>query len=274
MNPKAEQFLKTLQLEYKKFEQYATKEEFVKNFEIIIKLIKDLKTYNSTELNTIKSVLTSMFEKMKEEAMGEMDKTHEKMMSDCEAEMDKMKKDREAMKKEMEVKMDEMKEECMPDNDLIAKMASKMAQDSVLPLIPKIEAIENDLPRLGGNIASALELLPDGEKLKMEAIEGLKELLEELKNRKVVGGGGGGYSKIAADMHDFHWTTIGTGDGTTSVFTLSIKPNPIESLEIVVGNSYMFVTDDFTYSASTGQITFLTDSIPANGAKIRQKCKR
>lgn len=110
--------------------------------------------------------------------------------------------------------------------------------------------------------------LPEQEKeiLEIQSIGGLKEELDELKEElKASRKGGGGFSKIAAEIHIIDNELIGTGDGSTTVFTLNHSPNPIASLRITVGGGELFETDDWTISGQS--ITFLT--APPNGAKIR-----
>ena len=102
-----------------------------------------------------------------------------------------------------------------------------------------------------------------------EIIKKLKEEIEELRNRPV-GRIGGGFSKIAMDSHILNWTTLGVGDGTTTNFTLVHTPNPTASLEIMVGNSPLFLTDDYTYNVSTKVVSFLI--APPDGQRIRYKC--
>ena len=101
--------------------------------------------------------------------------------------------------------------------------------------------------------------------LEIDAINGLKETLEELKSRPIGRLGGGGFSKIHLEVHIIDNEAVGTGDGTTTAFTLANIPNPPISLKITVGGSELFLTDDWTLSGKT--ITFLT--APPNGAKIR-----
>ena len=136
-----------------------------------------------------------------------------------------------------------------------ALQASKLAQDAVLPLIPKIDDIEADLPKLGTEIASALELLPKEEKLKIEAISGLKEILDELKKKPVSLGGGGGFSYLAMLQHIVDDETPGgTINGVNTIFTLANTPNPPASLKVYRGGARQRITEDYTLSGST--VTF------------------
>jgi hypothetical protein len=109
--------------------------------------------------------------------------------------------------------------------------------------------------------------------LKIEDIENLQKELDNMKKgierRPIFGGGGFNYS--AMNIHLLDWTTIGTGNDSTTEFTLTHRPDPVSSLEVKVGGGDLFDTDDWTYSASTNKITFLI--APPTGAKIRFKCR-
>jgi chromosome segregation ATPase len=82
--------------------------------------------------------------------------------------------------------------------------------------LPKIEEIENKLPSLGERIRDSLELLQGEERLNVEAIDGLKELLEEL-TKKVSKAGGSSQLLIN------HWPRHEqfTMDGVATTVTLA-----------------------------------------------------
>lgn len=69
----------------------------------------------------------------------------------------------------------------LPDVSDIASTASKLAQDEIKPLIPTIEQIEQNIPKLGEPIRDSLELLDGDERLDISAIKGFEKLLEEHK---------------------------------------------------------------------------------------------
>lgn len=77
-------------------------------------------------------------------------------------------------------------------DDLVEKIAEMAQAMIVLPDFPTLITMEPEA------IRNALELLPDGEKLSQEAIEGLPKRLEELENRKpqIVQSGGVSQNKV------------------------------------------------------------------------------
>lgn len=61
------------------------------------------------------------------------------------------------------------------DIDDIASRASEMANEKIKPFIPTIEALENNLPKLGERIRDSLELLKEDERLDISALKGVEQ---------------------------------------------------------------------------------------------------
>lgn len=130
-----------------------------------------------------------------------------------------------------------------------------------------VDKVEADLPSLGDKIRDGLELLSGESRLRIEAINGLEEILEELKKQKLGGGRvGGGFNYMAMDIHIVDdQTPTGTIDGVNTTFTIGNAPNPIASLKVYINGMRMNLTEDYTFSANT--ITFLV--APVAGDKIK-----
>ena len=64
----------------------------------------------------------------------------------------------------------------------IAQEVTAMVIDEISPLIPKIEEIQNDLPKLGPRIRDSLELLTEDERVDESAIKGLDKREIKLSN--------------------------------------------------------------------------------------------
>lgn len=62
-----------------------------------------------------------------------------------------------------------------PDMDTIIFETTKKVEEKLTPLIPEIEDIEKDLPKLGEGIRDSLELLQGDARLDVSAIKDLKE---------------------------------------------------------------------------------------------------
>jgi hypothetical protein len=269
--PTPQEKLEKLKSLFKLVDESVSKADFEKFFALIVKILSEIKKRNEDGMAAMIKRFSDMAQKIDGDKTTELSEMKKRVMSYCDSELEKMTGEHKREMEKIDAKVASLKDGKDSDPVTVAQIASKLTQEALKPLLPTIEQIEQDLPKLGEKIRDGLELLKDEDRLDVSAIKGLEDLIK--KEKQVVRVGGGGYSKIAADSHDINWTVIGTGDGTTTEFTLTYAPDPILSLEIKVGNADMFVTDDFTYSSSTRKITFLTDSTPADGAKIRQKCK-
>ena len=53
--------------------------------------------------------------------------------------------------------------------------------ETIIPMIPTIEDIQNNIPVIGERVRDSLELLPDGEKQSIDSIQDLREELEKVK---------------------------------------------------------------------------------------------
>ena len=120
-----------------------------------------------------------------------------------------------------------------------------------------IASVENNLPTLGLRIRDAMELLPEGDKLEMSAIEGLEEALKEIKAIRAPGFGGGsaGDSSINVSLQRMVQTVTPTGDidSANKVYTTPTDINIVFSFAI----NGMFIHDaEYTISGNT--ITFTT----------------
>lgn len=67
-----------------------------------------------------------------------------------------------------------------PGKDVDESAITKEVIKSLTPIIPKIEDIEKDLPKLGEKIRDSLELLKDDNRLDISAIKDLKENLDTM----------------------------------------------------------------------------------------------
>ena len=121
-----------------------------------------------------------------------------------------------------------------------------------IPEIPKSETPEqhrNNLESFKGN-----------ERLSIDAINNLRERLEELEKKIPIGklgSAGSGFSKKAMDFHIIDdETPSGAINGSNTVFTLANIPNPARSLKVYVNGQRVRLTEDYTFSVGT--ITFNT----------------
>ncbi|MEK9207964.1 MAG: hypothetical protein AAB922_05750 [Patescibacteria group bacterium] len=225
-----------------------TRKEFVDAFAQVVKIIKELKSANATELRTMNDFLTRMSEKMKSDVSSEMSSAEKKTMSYCEAEMKKIMKEHEAKMREVDMKM------AMVQDGLDGKDADELriVQDVLtkLPPPPFIEpfAIRDKLEGIG----------EEEQKLAISSIAHLEEKLKDLEKRAAARTGSiGGFNYNSMDFHIIDdETPTGTVNGVNTTFTIKDVPNPVSSLKVYVNGQRMRVTTDYTFAGVT--ITFVT----------------
>lgn len=162
--------------------------------------------------------------------------------------------------REVDTRLAKIRDFQLPDASTLALEASKLAQDALKPLIPTLPNLEVELPQLGAPIRDSLELLPDGEKLKIEAIEKLREELDELKKliqqknaTTYVGGGSGSGGRICKSYDLSPYL-----DGVTKVFSLPA----MWRINSVDGSSFPNAfrrTTDWVHDPSASTITFTSE---------------
>lgn len=247
--------------------QSVTKQEILDSFKIITNLVAEIKKNNIESVNNleqkydeaikkINAILTANLDEIKTDSDNFLNEKKDFIKS----EIDKLWVEHQLKMQEIDDKLTEVRDGKDADSEEItAKVISSFH-------IPSIEEIGNELPRFGERIRDGLEILDGKERLNIEAIDGLKEALEEIKNIKQQKmGGGGGFSKIAFESHIITGELLGTGDGETTEFSLANTPNPENSVAIFVDLARMWLTDDFTFSGR--KVTFLT--APPLGVKVR-----
>lgn len=155
-----------------------------------------------------------------------------------------------------------------PDTSTVALEASTIALESILPSIPTVEQVVDkvgqNLPQLGEKTRDGLELLPDGEKLKIDAIQDLREELNKLEKRIVAGktmlvpsgGGGGGHTMYVHDLSS-------QLNGVLKTFSLPAFWRVISIQSSSFPNAFR-PTVDYTTDAGASTITF-TSEIDAAG---------
>ncbi len=163
-----------------------------------------------------------------------------------------------------------------PDVYPIVLEASKRVEERLTPLIPKIEDIESDLPKLGPEIRNALELLKGEERLDKSAIRGLTEWFKKFEDRlvyqeqRVVGRGGGSVTGEGARMLVKDIDLSASLDGLTTTFNLQA----IYSIISVDLSSYPYgsLRKNIDYTYTDTSITFTSNIDPVTQLSAGQQC--
>lgn len=146
------------------------------------------------------------------------------------------------------------------------KNLNTIANNIITKIREEIPVIKENTPE---HYRDSLENLIGKDRLSINAINGLEELLEEWKKEINDGRrplGGGGFSKIHMESKfiDFE-EPAGTKNGVNKVFTLNHAPNPTTSLHLFRGGARQSTSaNDYTLSGKT--ITFTT--APASGEEL------
>lgn len=230
-----------------------SREEFVQNFAVIIDLIKKLQA--STK-ETMDALDTKYADKVTEltnrlTSVGEQELAHTKQMAVeyCASELQKM-----LLK--IDQRLSEIKDGEDADETIIADKVSTQVLEDLKPLIPTIEAIEQDLPKLGTQIRDGLELLQGEERLDISAIKGLAEKLNRIDQSfrgEVGGGGGSGLLMSLGLLTTPALDQVPIGDGTGK-YTFIDKASLGSGLPTQTGNSGKYLTTDGS-SASWATVT-------------------
>lgn len=144
----------------------------------------------------------------------------------------------------------------------LAHEASKLVMGELSPIIPTIDAIEGDLPKLGEKIRDGLELLEGENRLDKSAIKGLDEELKKIGDEaRNKGGGfvGGGRINYLSEMK---LLASGTIDDSNTAFQFALKPS-----FIVVNGGWYEGTGGaitWTWTAATSTAT-LSSAVGSNG---------
>ncbi len=232
-----------------------TEAKFLDAFKKVVAYVKQIEAKNLKEIKELADGykrVTDLLTNNTDKSLGKAQTTITKELANLTQKVDK--------------KMSEVKDGTDGLNGLNAD-EDKVIKKTLKGLIKEIPSIKKIIKGIKKEkIRDALENLEGDERLEISAVKGLEEALN--KARSKVSGGGlnvGSWAIRTIDNED-----VGTGDGSTVAFTIDHTPSPSTSLHVLVGNSELFLTDDFTYSAKT--ITFLT--APPNGAKIRANYRR
>lgn len=243
-------------------EDALTKEQFVSSFKTVIDFIKKIEAKNVQQFKDIQDVLTKFSDKLKTDTNNEVGSLKDEVRQEVSKQVKNLQEAHEAKMSAVDMRMAEVKDGKDADEIIIAENASTMALERLKPLFMAKDTINAELPKYGAEIRDALELLQGDERLSIDAIDGLKELLETKGKAITSVGGGFNYGSLGIHIVDDE-TPTGTVNGVNTDFVLARTPSPATSLKVYKDGQRMKLTTDYTLSGKT--ISFvsapLTDSI-------------
>ena len=227
----------------KMMDEQVSKADFIKSFEAVLRMVTELKNATAREMTVMHKKMTEITDKMQSEKM---------MIDYCMKEMDKTMKGHVKMMKEQENTLNFVRDSMRGIKNGKDADETKIVND-VLAKIPKHEEMSAEMMR------DMLENMND--KLSIQAIDGLSQLLERIEVKATGRVTGGLISKRIRFIDDE--TPTGTVNGSNKEFTLVSKSPETGSLKVYVNGQRQRVTTDYTLSNKT--ITFIiappTDSI-------------
>ena len=238
----------------------ATKTEVTDAFAALIKFVKTLKESNAQEMALMKSAISMLGEKMKEDVGSDMSGAKKEMMAYCEKEMAAATKDMQKDMNKMMFEHDAMiaEADAKLDNVTDGKDADEVKiVAEVLSKIPAPKEVTAD------ELCNKLEAQPEEQKLLIDAIKGLREELDELKKVKGRQFFGGGLARGVADSlyapigsaGATYETPTGTVNSSNTTFTVTATP-----LFVIVDGVTYFENNGYTLSGLT-----VTTSVPPTG---------
>lgn len=229
---------------------FVTNDEFLR----LLKIVEGIKERTNETLERISKIHVDLIEKNKNDYETNLGYLKEELKNDFNTELAKLKtlqKELDTMITERLAKIKDGKnaDEEKIVKDVLAQIVMPEYKETVLD-----DAFE---------IRNKLETLNGEERLAISAINGLEEKLKEIDS-KPLGKGGGGFSKMAMDIHIIDdETPPETPNGVITDFTLSHIPSPATSLKVYKDGQRMKLTTDYTLSGTT--VSFisapLTDSL-------------
>lgn len=247
-------------------ETLLTKEEFLKQFKILVEYVK--KVEGSLGVKIDDKI------KVAEEKLLELEQVYLQAVDKVNLEADKIEQDNKSTLSNIRKWAMERVSELFLRSDVNGKLTERLREiDSKLATIrdgapgDRGEPGDKGDPGTPGKdgspdtplqVRDKLESLTEGNKLTIEAIEDLRKELDELK--QVRGRSfGGGFSAIAMLQHFVHGE-IPVDSGDHLNFTLNYTPSPAESLKVYRSRARQNLTEDYTLSGRTLTLTVAFDS--------------
>jgi len=231
---------------FKEAENELTREEFLDAIKDIVAFVKKIKQENVQEVATMKEISAKDSRRLAEKAA----------------------QSEQALKQEIKKSFEQAFSEQQGSLNFIRDKVSNFEKQKdkneeslireVMELIPEMPEIKSTTPVETRN---KLETLKGEERLGWTAIHGLKEKLEELKEMKVGGKGGGGTSamgvRYALGSTAVKETPTGDIDGANTTYTVGRTINLVVSFAI---NGQVITDDEYTVAGKTIE---MTTAIPA-----------
>ena len=232
-------------------ENRLTKADFIKGFEQVIKLVLKIQKDQSEAISRLEETHTMMIGKMKNDNSMSLTEIKNNVNNHI---TDYTKKHTDTIAE----KMAEVKDGKDADEEMMIGKIFNQLKDKVSAVLDKPEEIRNKL-----------EMLEGDERLKMEAIKGLIEKLEEMEKKNIKSvytGGNVGGGKIVRS-----YDITASLDGVLKTFSLPAFARII-SIHLSSFPSILRETTDFTADPSAMTITFTSEIDASTSLATGQTC--
>ena len=277
--------LKRLKELLKLVDEGLTKEEFVTSFKNVVKIVVAIREQNKKVIDLLQQVtdigdletVVRAFDNAGVAIQEKVTQSLEVSLAKRDNENQTFNKlDREKLEKEIKEALAKALEDQATSlnfiHDKVSKLRDGKDADEAKLFAKLLEAIPDipDIPEIpkaetGGSIADKLEAMIDG-KLSIDAIDELREILEDLQKRFKTG------NKIVTGRY-VHTPIVDRltdlTDGSTKTFLLSKAPKDTATME-VFGTDFPIILDptvDFTVSGKTLTLTDAVDA-PMSGSTL------
>lgn len=232
-----------------------TKSEFIAAFENVVQLVKRIEDQNIKDFEALRVSIAALSTKVADDAMDNVDNLRKVITDFVNSSMEQMMKEHHDKMMAMDEKMDSIKDGEDADEDAVAEKVVKMIK------IPTIEELANSIPTLGMQIRDALELLQGSDRLNISAIDGLSDIIEELRKAAKNKSSVGGINYGAMMLHEVDGEVpVNSGDDIN--FSISKIPSPATSIKLFRNGFRQKIGVDYTYSNKI--LTLTTQLDPAN----------
>lgn len=229
-----------------------TAKEFADQIKTIITHIKNLEANIAETFRNIDGNLSSKSERLK----GDHADSVAKLKAEYDGQIRELKKKLDDGLDTISKRLATIKDgKDADENTIVDKVLSKIE-------IPEIEEIEQSLPRLGGEIRNALELLQGDDRLDVKYIRGIKTLIMRLvkKNKESQPMMGGGLRPATIGIE----TPAGNLDNNNTAFFVQWKP-----MYITLNGQAIYEGSGYSLSSSNGSLSINLDNAPSASDILR-----
>lgn len=217
--------------------------EFREAFKRVLDIVKKIQENNADALSKIISTFGSLKDKLDSSTSSAITKADRIITTELESLLRRF----SAEQKKIDDKLASVKDGVSPDvSEIISDIMSQIK-------LPEFILTAED-------VRNKLELLKGGDRLSVQAIDGLDELIEGL-NKKIKGSGQMGGLRPAPTGVE---TPQGTQDGANKDFTVTFKPQ-----FITINGQSVYEDNGYSLAGSSGVLTITLDNAPASDEILR-----